>query len=108
MFYTFVQNNSGGDFIINENVCEYVIIEAENAADANERAKTVGIYFNGCASGKDCSCCGDRWSAQWDDVDGTSGPTIYGESVYETEKSWSRTGCIIYRLDGTKEAVEFR
>lgn len=60
-FFTYVQNNSGGDFVTNDSVAHYVIIEAVNAAQANEIAETIGIYFNGCDAGIDCYCCGDRW-----------------------------------------------
>lgn len=107
MFYTFSQNNSGGFFKRDDSVREYVIIEADSAEQANERAEAVGIYFNGCATGSDCTCCGDRWSEQWDDEDGTEMPSIYGTSVYETKRGMFQEGCIIYRIDGTKETVEF-
>ena len=46
-FYTFSQNNSGGDFIIDDDVAEYVIIEADNGDEALNIAENVGLYFNG-------------------------------------------------------------
>jgi hypothetical protein len=61
MFYEFNQNNSGGHFTRNSNVDHYVQIEANSIAEVIERAQEVGIYFNGCAEGLDCDCCGDRW-----------------------------------------------
>lgn len=76
-FFEFHQNNSGGAFkppAIN------VIIEADNANEANEKALWHGIYFDGCAYGLDCSCCGDRWYPQWDD-DGTEAPSHYSTPV---------------------------
>jgi len=60
-FYKFRQNNSGGSFYVNDEVTIEVFIEAENADMANTKAQTHGIYFNGCSTGSDCDCCGDRW-----------------------------------------------
>ena len=77
-FYTFSQNNSGGFFT---GPAEYVIIEAQDAQDANRRAEEAGLYFNGCESGSDCPCCGDRWSEQWSDDYGDAEPMIYGKPV---------------------------
>ncbi|ANY67700.1 hypothetical protein BBD42_15420 [Paenibacillus sp. BIHB 4019] len=105
MYYTFIQNNSGGYFDSNSDVCEYVIIEANNAKHANDRATEIGLYFDGAG---DCPCCGNRWDEQWDDAEGTETPLIYRESVYELFKGIFRAKCIIHRLDGSKEAVEFK
>lgn len=71
-FYTFRQNNSGGSFIGTE--CH--IIEADNATQANHKAYQYDIYFDGCASGRDCSCCGDRWYEVYDE--GDEQPKYYG------------------------------
>ena len=81
-FFEFRQNNSGGSFVIDESagLSVSVIVEADSAKDANERAESIGIYFDGCESGRDCDCCGDRWSAAgfWGDVDGDPVPSVYG------------------------------
>lgn len=106
-FYTFYQNNSGGYFVRNDNVCEIVIIEAENAEQANEIASNIGIYFNGTIFGFDCSCCGDRWTPV-EDFEGKNEPSVYGESVYEYEGSIFKKEAIIYYLDGKKERVKFK
>ena len=59
-FYRFHQNNTGGSF---DGEMGYDLwIEAESAKMANEIAQENGVYFNGCDSGVDCLCCGDRWS----------------------------------------------
>jgi hypothetical protein len=82
MFYTFTQNNSGGYF----KGPEYVIVEADSASEANYIALNhtdSPIYFNGCRTGNDCSCCGDRWSAVWEDC-GTCTPEIYGDADIES------------------------
>lgn len=62
-FYRFFQTNSGGRFIFNaaQGISTEVWIEAMDAAHANSRAEELGIYFDGCEEGRDCSCCGDRW-----------------------------------------------
>ena len=77
MFFTYVQNNSGG-FDLGS---RFVIVEAETAADANERALTenTGIYFDGVSEGYDCDCCGDRWMAQYSDADADEVPSKWGE-----------------------------
>jgi hypothetical protein len=107
MFYTFSQNNSGGTFDVNNRVCEYVIVEADSAKDANERAENVGVYFNGCDTGADCECCGDRWYEQWDESDGKEVPSIYGTAVTEMTAGFFRKQAYVYYKDGRKEAVIF-
>lgn len=58
MFYNYSQNNSGGSFY---GVTEYWI-EADSPDEADDIAEmSTDIYFNGCDTGMDCSCCGDRW-----------------------------------------------
>ena len=77
-FFHFRQNNSGGQFDRDENVNKHVIIEADDATHADERARDIGIYFDGVHRGLDCSCCGDRWCESY--FDGTPTPQIYGET----------------------------
>lgn len=103
MFYTFVQNNSGGVFIDNEQVCHIVIIEADTADEANRLAETHGIYFHGIG---DCPCCGDRWYEQWSDTDGTEQPSIYNEDPQRYQCAWTVEGevyCRVYHKDGLKQ-----
>lgn len=38
-----------------------VIIEATSWEAADEKAVSLGIYFDGCRHQLDCGCCGDRW-----------------------------------------------
>jgi hypothetical protein len=61
MFYEFNQNNSGGSFMVDDKVCHRLIIEADSEDEATNKAIDLGVYFNGCEEGSDCSCCGDRW-----------------------------------------------
>jgi len=60
-WYEYRQNDSGGSFDYSDYVSIYVLIEASSVAEANSKAESIGIYFNGCAEGRDCDCCGDRW-----------------------------------------------
>ena len=66
-FFKYSQNNSGGNFHVDDKICHNVIIEAESASEADDIAESLGCYFDGCSTGRDCSCCGDRWSKQWND-----------------------------------------
>jgi hypothetical protein len=111
MFFTFGQNNSGGSFINDGYVTHYVIVEADNADEANKIAENIGIYFDGCDQDMDCPCCGDRWSRQYGNRDGTEAPEIYGNPPDEEGKSDWFTGvgevyCRVHYKDGMVE--EFR
>ena len=102
-YFHFSQNNSGGSFDINERVAHHVIIQAHSADEANSLAVKVGIYFDGCESGSDCHCCGDRWSEVWGEGDET--PLIYGSDPATYNDMFTRPGqpvCHVYHLDGSK------
>lgn len=96
MFYTFGQNNSGGSFHNDRTlgIGSYVIVEADDFEHANERAREIGLYFDGVDSGDDCECCGDRWYPKWEGDKGTPTPMIYGDEVHgrgiseEMELDW--------------------
>ena len=104
MFYHYNQNNSGGSFDEDDKVCRHVIIEAAGPVSADLKAEEIGIYFNGCDTGQDCPCCGDRWSTAWGE--GTEEPMLYGGMPiqdYEYATSFSGAGevyCRIYYADG--------
>lgn len=108
MFYTYYQNNSGSRWTNDDNVNQYVIIEAESAELADKKAETIGIYFEGVNRGYDCECCGDRWYRARDKK-GSKTPTVYGKDVENFFSnnslmlSNSKTAIIIYYLDGKKE-----
>ena len=57
-FYEFNQNNSGGSFDVDENVCHRVIIEAIDAKHAQSIFEPMIENQSG-----SCPCCGDRWSS---------------------------------------------
>jgi len=103
MFYHYRQNNSGGDFVVNDNVTYNVIIEANNAKQANAIAEAVGLYFHGFG---DCPCCGNRWSEAWEDEEGDSTPMIYDTPAQEFKETWAELGepsVYIYYADDRKE-----
>lgn len=60
-FYEFNQNNSGGSFITTQDLAHRVIIEANSSNEADIIGENLGMYWDGCSTGNDCPCCGDRW-----------------------------------------------
>lgn len=63
-FYHFYQNNSGGSRTAG--MPGYLFVEAESAEEADDRAESVGVYFDGCENDIDCDCCGDRWHRSYE------------------------------------------
>jgi len=104
-YYNFSQNNSGGRFHVDDNVAENVIIAARTVDEANERAEKVSIYFAGCAAGRDCNCCGDRWSSQRSESKDVE-PLVYSSRPenHLIKHGYSmRSKVIIYHADGSRE-----
>ncbi len=106
-FFTFIQNNSGGSF---RSPATYVIIEAQNASEANSLAETVGVYFNGCRSGLDCDCCDDRWYSKYEEDKGDDLPAIYDkdareEAIMGRKRSSTIKNILIRHYDGTEEYI---
>lgn len=58
--YEFSQNNSGGSFDVDDNVCHTVFIEAETAEQAMKIFEPMIVGQSG-----SCPCCGDRWCTDW-------------------------------------------
>lgn len=81
MFYHFRQNNSGGSFTVDHTrgISVNVIVEGETLDEITERAKNIGLYFNGVNEGCDCECCGDRWYEPWGEGDAV--PLINGQDI---------------------------
>lgn len=109
-FYLFDQNNSGGGFDVDEDIAHRVVIEADSEEAAEEKAFSIGIYYNGCDEGRDCECCGDRWYGceELDLKDLSKGWEKDFESVenymqYLADKyGWTNPDCIIHYKDDTK------
>ena len=103
-YFHFSQNNSGGSFDINDTVAHHVFIQAKSSGEANRLAQDVGIYFDGCSTGQDCHCCGDRWYTAYGEGDET--PLIYGEDPATYHDMFTKPGqpvCHVYHLDGRKD-----
>lgn len=105
-FWDIWQNNSGGSFHFDEaaGITHFVVVEANDVYHATARAEEIGLYWNGCDAGRDCSCCGDRWSEPYGK--GTDEPMVYGKPVAKaTGFKWMKEGketCVHY-LDGRRE-----
>lgn len=80
-WYTFDQNNSGG-FMVHDpdrGIGAEVHIQAPDIPSAMYRATEIGLYFHGVTRGRDCSCCGNRWYADWlEGMDSLEGARGYG------------------------------
>lgn len=100
MFFTFSQNNSGGNFTV---PAITVVVEASSAELANAMVGPLtggAVYFNGVNNDRDCSCCGDRWYETYGH--GSEEPEDLGS--YEPYKSWAKAAGIplriVYYADG--------
>jgi hypothetical protein len=99
-FYEFTQNNSGGDFITNDNLCHRLVIEATDASVATEKALSLGVYFDGIEKGVDCSCCGDRWYSI-DEYNALKFPYRYGSFKKDVVSELCQKYEITYSLSET-------
>jgi hypothetical protein len=97
-WYVFNQNNSGGHFVVNDSVSEFVFIQACNARHAITLAKD---FLDNSDS---CECCGDRWSFWVEDGHGTEQPTIYGKPYTEHFSGWVEDFARLHYIDGRVEA----
>lgn len=77
-FFSFSQNNSGGYFDVDENVCHRVIIEA---LDKNHAISLFQPMIE-CQSSS-CPCCGDRWSPEY--CDEVKEENEFGAEVFKSE-----------------------
>lgn len=63
--FQFQQNNSGGFFVVHDNVAHNVFVQAHSVDDANAKASALGLFdlhF--------CECCGPRFSPCFDSFKG--------------------------------------
>jgi hypothetical protein len=107
MWYRFRQNNSGGSFVINDKVAVEVFIDAEDYIEANYKATRLGIYFNGCETGYDCPCCGDRWSQQYDYSSLNDEGDFTDIHAYLEETSRWRDTAYVYFMSGEVLKIGF-
>jgi hypothetical protein len=119
-WYKYRQNNSGGIFVYSDYVANFVLIEASSVAEANSKAESIGIYFNGLGDiGIDCDCCGERWSEQYKSMaefttyqfrNGGYGATThadvrgYAQALADNDE-WAdgKPAVIVYFADGSVE-----
>ena len=109
MFFPFHQNNSGGEFKINNDVTIIVVIEADNWREANYKAEEIGIYFD--ENYKiDCKCCGNRWEKLDEFSHSSDTPeNRYGDKIGEDHngsmwvKDNSQPYAIVYFKNGEKQ-----
>lgn len=109
MFYDFRQNSSGGSFDLDpeKGLGVHTLVEGSDRDDIIRRAEALGIYFDGCEKGIDCSCCGDRWNAPDYDDRLDAEPMIYGEPAAEYSNPYSgrSSGIWVHYMDGRKEEI---
>lgn len=104
-WYSYSQNNSGGSFIENENICEWMLIEANTADEANQIMTDI-VDSND--AWDYCPCCGERWDINMDESDGHDVPSIWEEPISEVLADSFRSRAILYYLDGKKEEYIFK
>lgn len=104
LWFHFSQNNSGGRFVVNDDVAEDVFFQAPSAKDALVKAHAVLDE----SAADWCPCCGERWDFYVEDSDGTAVPMIYETPLTEAEETWCRKGAVVYFFDGRKEKVAFK
>ena len=95
LWFEFSQNNSGGYYVEDDDVCEVVYIQAHTASEAIEKARRF------CNNSDSCACCGDRWSFWVDDNDGTVIPMHYGEPLEFYKPDYFFKKAKLHKFDGT-------
>lgn len=103
-FYTYHQRNPSGHFDESDDLTKYVIIEADNHYQANDKAEEIDIYFDGQEKGIDCSCCSDRW-ARTTSTQGSTTPELYGmtpQELLDSEQYFRNDKCIVHYKNGSK------
>ncbi len=111
-FYKFQQNNSGGSFVTDDKLCHVLVIEALSEREAIAKAEDLGCYWDGCDSGNDCPCCGDRWYKSADEIDFSQYKEKgYGVGVYDhypdAEERWLKLYGALPRLKDPKWSTEY-
>ena len=91
-FYEFSQNNSGGSFDVDENVCHRVIIEAKNENEAIEKFTPMTDNQSG-----SCPCCGERWYISPSEIDlNYYAKNGYKASIYTHYKDYEARWLAMY------------
>lgn len=101
LWFHFDQNNSGGSFVVDENVCEDVFIQAHTAAEAIAKGEE---FMDNSDS---CPCCGNRWSFYVDDRDGQPVPMRYDVPAEAEEPMYFHKNYKLHFYDGHVETHAF-
>lgn len=105
MLYTFLQNNSGGEILIDEavGIGRAVVIEASDPEAARSRLATI-LDSSDYDLEWFCDHCGERWDDTPHDAGDT--PQLDGEPICEALIDRGKhTGYWIHLRDGTFERV---
>lgn len=90
-----IQNNSGGYFIKNDCVAQYVAVEGVDKNDAYLRFLGIVAPYS-----KFCSCCGRRW----DDLEFDEWPAPEGGlTLGNFRQSEEGSNCVLHLIDGSKK-----
>lgn len=102
MFYEYRQNNSFGRWDVDEDkgIGPIVIIEEATFEYANEKARKIGLYLNGVLMGKDCGCCGDRWSFPQTE-EGDTVPCHFNEPIWTSGVGAYGVAGFVHNMDGS-------
>ena len=105
-FYRFEQNNLGGEYLEDEVLTRNVIIEALSEIEANEKAKKLGISFDGCYVKNEGWRM--RWGPAWSD-DAQSKKEIFrdldNELNWEFHQPRTKVFAGIFYADGRKQII---
>jgi len=94
-FFVYSQNNSGGYYVQDGVVDQVVVVEADNADDADSRASKKGVF-----SYHYCDCCGPRFCGQYDKAKG------FRSVKAAVADSWMQSpGVVVHFKDGRVEKV---
>jgi len=103
-FYMWSQNNSGGNFVVNDDLTWRVVIEANTYELAEDKALDFGIYYNGVEHHMDCDCCGDRWY-EGKELDCEDQTLVEYLQEYADDYGWENPSVIIHYADDTKGTI---
>lgn len=93
MFYRLDQNNSGGYFLENDEVRQFIFVESDSYDDAKQKLRVITEEHS-----EYCECCGERWYMGF--LEESETPIISGKNVLD-ESSKGKFSYIIYFKDGT-------
>lgn len=85
-WYHFDQNNSGGFFVMNDDVGEHVFIQASDEESAMHKFSLLDNQGDNW-----CECCGQRWYG----CDEQNEPSIYGKPLTEGFSCYTFAGYVV-------------